>query len=169
MKLHALLISSAVSGILGFSAISSAQEAAPAPAAPTAEAAAPAPAPVPAAEAPAPQAEAAPAPAAPAAEAAAPAPEAAPAAEAAPKKAPRKWKMRGMLPMGFRDFVTGEQKEQIYGIQQKYRPRMEELEKQMQALREEMDKEIRGILTPEQLEKVKAREAEMRTKRAVRP
>ena len=76
--------------------------------------------------------------------------------------------MRGMLPLGYRDIVTGEQRDKIYGIQQEYRPKMEELQAQMRALRAEMNQKIEGVLTSEQLEKVKARENEIRTRRNVR-
>lgn len=76
--------------------------------------------------------------------------------------------MRGMLPMGYRDVVTGEQREQIYAIQKEYRPKMEELMKQMSALRQEMDQKIESILTPEQKEKIKARETEMKARRGLR-
>ena len=73
-----------------------------------------------------------------------------------------------MLPLGYRDFVTNDQREQIYEIQKKYRPRMEELEKEMAALRAEMMQEIQTVLTPEQRQKIEARENEIRARRGLR-
>jgi len=135
--------------------------------------------------APTPAADPAPAPeqktdAAPAA-APAPAPVSEPAPEPAPSEAPpapdvvpageparRAIQRRGTLPLGYRDFVTKEQREQIYDIQKKYRPRMEELEKEMDALRAEMIQEIQTVLTPEQRQKIQTRENEIRARRALK-
>lgn len=69
--------------------------------------------------------------------------------------------MRGMLPFGYRDFVTPEQKEKIYEIQDEFRPRFEELSKQMEALRKEMEQKMEEVLTPEQKEKINARKNEI--------
>ena len=69
--------------------------------------------------------------------------------------------MRGMLPFGYRDFVTPDQKEQIYKIQDEYRPKFEELNKQMQELRNEMEQKMEEVLTPEQKEKINARKNEI--------
>lgn len=157
--------------VLAFSLTTLAQEAVPAPApaaAPKAEAPAPAPAqvtealPAPKADAPAP-APAAEAQPAPKAESPAPAvveaPAPAPAAEAQPPR--RTFEMRGMLPFGYKDFVTQDQKEEIYKIQEEYRVKFEELQNQMIELRKEMDQKIDAVLTPEQLEKARARKNEI--------
>ena len=100
----------------------------------------------------------------PAPEPAPPAPDAVPAGEPARRAIQR----RGTLPIGYRDFVTKEQREQIYDIQKKYRPRMEELEKEMDALRAEMIQEIQTVLTPEQRQKIQTRENEIRARRALK-
>lgn len=145
--------------VLAFSLTASAQEAAPAPAPALAAAPATETLPAPAAETPAPAAEApAPAPA-PAVANPAPAPEAQPAPAPGPERRP--FVMRGMLPFGYRDFVTQEQKEKIYEIQDQYRPKFEELSKQMEELRKEMDQKIDEVLTPEQREKINARKTEI--------
>ncbi|MDO4630008.1 MAG: hypothetical protein Q4C70_12575, partial [Planctomycetia bacterium] len=85
-----------------------------------------------------------------------------------PASGPRPGTRRGMFPMGFRDVITNEQRDKIYEIQQKYRPRMEELEAEMEKLRLEMRQEIETVLTPEQIQKVRAREEEMRARRSLR-
>ncbi|MBP3693492.1 MAG: hypothetical protein J6J31_03520 [Thermoguttaceae bacterium] len=141
--------------------------------APTVQAETPAPAPAPApvektdAAAPAPAPAAKPAPESAPTPTALPAPEV-PAAESAAGPVRRPIVRRGMLPLGYRDFVTNDQREQIYEIQKKYRPRMEELEKEMAALRAEMMQEIQTVLTPEQRQKIEARENEIRARRGLR-
>lgn len=141
--------------------------------APTVQAETPAPVPAPApvektdAAAPAPAPAAKPAPESAPTPTALPAPEV-PAAESAAEPVRRPIVRRGMLPLGYRDFVTNDQREQIYEIQKKYRPRMEELEKEMAALRAEMMQEIQTVLTPEQRQKIEARENEIRARRGLR-
>jgi len=69
---------------------------------------------------------------------------------------------RGRLPAYYTRVVSGDQREQIYKIQQNYEPKIQELLAQVRQLREKRDKEIDGVLTPEQLERVNQLRAEAR-------
>lgn len=171
MKIQFAFLSTLLSVMVGVTSLTLAQDAVPDQA--------PTPVPV-ATPAPAPVQNSAPTPAQPAPEAtpkANPAPtpaptEVAPVAKPAPTPAPgpRAISRRGMLPMGFRDVITNEQRDKIYEIQKKYRPRMEELEAEMVKVRQEMRQEIETVLTQEQLQKVRTREQEIRNRRgAPRP
>jgi hypothetical protein len=81
--------------------------------------------------------------------------EAKPAVE---KKAPAK--PRGRLPMYYAPVVSEKQREQIYAIQAKYADQIEQLQKQLDELKERRDGEVEAVLSPEQLAKVKqARDA----------
>jgi len=92
--------------------------------------------------------------------------EAKPAAE---KKAPAK--PRGRLPMYYSAVVSPQQREQIYAIQAKYAPQIEELEKQFEALKKQRDAEVEAVLAPEQQAKVKEARlaAEAKRKQAAQP
>jgi hypothetical protein len=64
--------------------------------------------------------------------------------------------VKGQLPAYFKDVVNDEQKTKIYGIQAKYRPQIEDLQDQLEALRKKQSDEIDAVLTKEQLDKVAA-------------
>lgn len=83
--------------------------------------------------------------------------------QAAEKK--ERTKPRGRLPAYFSAVVSEEQREQIYGVQQKYAKQIDELERQLDELVAQRDKEVEGVLTPEQLEKVIAKREEAAAKR----
>ena len=68
--------------------------------------------------------------------------------------------VRGRLPAYFAAVVTPQQRKMIYEIQAKYNGQISELEGQIESLRGERDKEVDGVLSPEQLAEVnKKREA----------
>lgn len=72
---------------------------------------------------------------------------------------------RGRLPAHYADVVTGEQREKIYAIQQKYAAQLEDLTEAIKALANDRDEEIEGILTPEQKDKVTKAAAAAKAKR----
>jgi len=60
-------------------------------------------------------------------------------------------KARGRLPNYFGKIgLSTEQREKIYAVQRQYRMQMEELEKQIQALREMQEEDIQAVLTDDQ-------------------
>jgi hypothetical protein len=59
-------------------------------------------------------------------------------------------KLRGRLPPYYRSVVTDQQREQIYGIQEEYKSKIEALEVQLKALTKERKDKIAAVLTPEQ-------------------
>lgn len=77
-------------------------------------------------------------------------------------------KPRGRLPAYFAAVVSQEQREKVYAIQAKYRKQLEDLQRQIDELEAAQDKEVDGVLTPEQLEKVNAKREEAKAKRAAR-
>lgn len=77
-------------------------------------------------------------------------------------------KPRGRLPAYFATVVSQEQREKVYSIQGKYSKQIEDLQRQMDELTATRDKEVDGVLTPEQLEKVNAKRDEAKAKRASR-
>lgn len=94
------------------------------------------------------------------------------AQEGKAKKAPKKEEVKekkkeagGRLPPYYRDIVTEEQKEQIYGIQGKYADQIAALQKQLDDLRDKQTAEIESVLTPEQKAKLaQARAAKKKPK-----
>lgn len=62
-----------------------------------------------------------------------------------------------MLPLYFKDVITEDQKDQIYVIQNEYRPKIQELRNQMRVLMDEQRQKIRGVLTDEQKAKIDAK------------
>lgn len=94
--------------------------------------------------------------------------EAKPAATSQPDAAKKKKERadpRGPLPAYYRDVVDGLQREQVYKIQESYRPKLAELEAQMKELTEKRDGEIEALLRPEQKERVKKLMADAKAKR----
>lgn len=76
-----------------------------------------------------------------------------------PAKKPAKKKSGGRLPPGYGDVVTEEQRQKIYDIQRKYQDQIDQLQSQLDALREKRDSEVEAVLTPEQRKQVEANRA----------
>lgn len=72
---------------------------------------------------------------------------------------------KGRLPNFYADVVTGDQREKIYAIQQKYAAQLEELAEQIKMLADDRDEEIESVLTPEQKDKVIKAAAAAKAKR----
>ncbi len=77
-------------------------------------------------------------------------------------------KQRRRLPPYYARVVDDKQREAIYAIQDEYAPRIEELQKQLEALIAERDAKIQAVLTPEQLEQVQQLAAEAQKQRKKR-
>ncbi len=75
-------------------------------------------------------------------------------ADAVKKVLSKKARARGRLPDHYGEVVTEEQREKIYEIQEEYRPKIEPLETQLKALKDERDAKIAAVLSPEQKKKV---------------
>lgn len=58
------------------------------------------------------------------------------------------------LPSNYSKVVNEEQKEKIHKIQEEYQPKIDELQKQLDAVKKERDAKIAGVLTPEQQKQV---------------
>ncbi|MGH7134753.1 MAG: hypothetical protein ACREHD_03375 [Pirellulales bacterium] len=71
------------------------------------------------------------------------------------KAAKQRAKPRGRLPAYYNQVIDGQQREKIYAIQQQHEPKINELKAELQALQDKLDAEVEGVLTPEQLAKVK--------------
>lgn len=72
------------------------------------------------------------------------------------EKTSEKKAAKGKLPTYYADVVSGEQREKIYAIQAKYDSQVKELNEQLAALAKKINDEIEGVLTEEQLAKIKA-------------
>lgn len=77
-------------------------------------------------------------------------------------------KPRGRLPVFYSQVVSGDQREEIYDIQAKYEPDMDALVEKLVEMRNQMQAEIKGVLTPEQLERVQQLKDEAKQRRAKR-
>ena len=64
--------------------------------------------------------------------------------------------------------LSKQQREQVYSVQEKYGTQIEELEKQIAALREKEDSEMKAILTTEQKQKLDQLQEEATKKRDAR-
>ena len=71
------------------------------------------------------------------------------------KSAKQRAKPRGRLPAYYNQVIDGQQREKIYAIQQQYEPQIAKLKAELQALQDKLDAEVEGVLTPDQLTKVK--------------
>jgi hypothetical protein len=58
------------------------------------------------------------------------------------------------LPPHYAKVVKPGQREQIYTIQEKYQPKLEALEAQIKGMKQQRDREIAAVLTPEQRKKI---------------
>jgi hypothetical protein len=66
-------------------------------------------------------------------------------------------KLRGQLPQNYGKLgLNDAQKQRIYGIQATYRDRIDVLEQQIEALKEEQRKEIEGVLSADQRSRLRA-------------
>lgn len=74
-------------------------------------------------------------------------------------------KPRGRLPAYYGQVVSPEQRKSIYAIQAKYASQIEDLQKQLTALKSEQNAEVEAVLTDEQKSKVAAAAAEAKAKR----
>jgi capsule polysaccharide export protein KpsE/RkpR len=61
---------------------------------------------------------------------------------------------KGRLPNYYTDVVTEKQREDIYKIQEEYKPKIDALKTQLDALNKEMNDKISALLTAEQKKKV---------------
>lgn len=77
-------------------------------------------------------------------------------------------KRRHRLPPYYARVVDDKQREAINAIQDEYAPRIEELQKQLEALIAERDAKIQAVLTPEQLEQVQQLAAKAKKQRKKR-
>ncbi len=64
-------------------------------------------------------------------------------------------KITGRLPNGYRNIVTTAQREDIYKIQREYNEMIELLKLRIEMLEQERDKRVDGLLTAEQVQKVR--------------
>jgi Spy/CpxP family protein refolding chaperone len=67
------------------------------------------------------------------------------------------------LPAHYTSVVNEKQRDEIYKIQEEYQPKIDALESELKALREERDEKISAVLTPEQKKQVE--EAAVKAKR----
>jgi len=75
-------------------------------------------------------------------------------ADAEPAKKAAKKSHR--LPPYYSDFVTPEQREKIYKIQDDFKPKIDALEAQLKTLKQQQSDKIEALLTPEQKKKLEA-------------
>jgi hypothetical protein len=62
---------------------------------------------------------------------------------------------RGRLPAHYKDLVSPEQREEIYGIQGKYNAEIKALEAKIEKLKKDRDAEVERVLTPAQQARLK--------------
>ena len=78
-------------------------------------------------------------------------------------------KRKGQLPANYADVVSDEQRDKIYGIQEKYAKDLKALNEQLLVLTKKQNDEIEAVLTAEQKEKIdlaRANTAAKKKKRA---
>jgi hypothetical protein len=87
--------------------------------------------------------------------------------ESTPAKTSKAKRHRGdHLPLYYKGLVTDDQKEQLYAIQDDYRPKLKALKDQLKALTAERDAKLDALLTTDQKAKVQAKREEAQAKRA---
>ncbi len=91
-----------------------------------------------------------------------------PPADKAEKAPAVKKKLTGRLPAYFAAVVTPTQREEIYKLQAEYAAQMEKLQAQLAALLADRDREVDGVLDPEQLAEVTKKRDEAKRRRAAR-
>lgn len=75
-------------------------------------------------------------------------------------------KPKGRLPPYYKDVVTEKQRDEIYTIQAKYEPQIDELQAQIDKLQEKRDAEIEKLLNASQKSKLEKLKAEKSKKKA---
>lgn len=75
---------------------------------------------------------------------------------------------RGRLPNFYGQVVSEKQKEEIYAIQGEYQAKLDELVRQIVAIKAERDAKIEQTLSPEQLKEIAELKAESEKRRAER-
>jgi hypothetical protein len=83
----------------------------------------------------------------------------------APQSRGQEKKAKGRLPAYYGDLVSDAQKQQIYGVQEKYAKQIADLQAQLDAVAKQRDSEIEGILNADQKEKVKKAQEEAAAKK----
>jgi hypothetical protein len=71
---------------------------------------------------------------------------------------------KGRLPNHYAEVVTEKQKEDIYKIQEEYKPKIDALKAQLDAVNKEMNDKISAVLTADQKKKVEEAEAAAKAK-----
>jgi hypothetical protein len=61
---------------------------------------------------------------------------------------------KGRLPNYYADVVTEKQRDEIYKIQEEYKPKIDALKAQLEALNKEMNEKITAVLTADQKKKI---------------
>ena len=89
----------------------------------------------------------------------------APAKESKEKGSKEKGKARGRLPPFYNKVVDDSQRTEIYKIQDKYAPQIDDLKKQLEALTAKRDAELSAVLTATQRKKVDELAAEAKATR----
>lgn len=74
--------------------------------------------------------------------------------------------LRGRLPAHYGKVVTEEQRTAIYKIQEEYRPKIEALKAQLEAIEKQRDEKIAAVLTPEQKKQIEQAITQGKEKRA---
>jgi hypothetical protein len=77
----------------------------------------------------------------------------------------KKIRGRGRLPNYYANVVTEKQKDEIYKIQEEYKPKIDAAKAQLDALNKEMKEKISAVLTAEQKKKVEEAEAAAKTEK----
>ena len=74
-------------------------------------------------------------------------------------------KAKGKLPAYFADIVTETQRQQIYGIQDKYAKQIADIQAQLEGVQKQRDTEIENLLNAEQKDKLKRAREEAAAKK----
>lgn len=74
-------------------------------------------------------------------------------------------KAKGRLPAYYADVVDDAEKEKIYAIQAQYADKIDKLEAELEALKDERDKKIEGVLPAAKLKKIEELKADAAKKR----
>jgi Spy/CpxP family protein refolding chaperone len=69
------------------------------------------------------------------------------------------------LPAHYAQVITEKQREEIYKIEDEYQPKIETLQKQLDALKNERDEKVSALLTPEQKKQIEEAAAKAKANR----
>lgn len=86
-------------------------------------------------------------------------------AGAAEPGAKKRTEPRGRLPAYFGEVIDSQQREKIYELQARYLAEIKVLQDKIAEMEKKRDEDVRGVLTPEQAEKVKQLVDSAKTKR----